>query len=160
MITKMLIVALCILAGTMTGLIFSKKLKNRANYYKSAAAFVDTLITEVSFKKSTIKKIMNDFLVSNNSAFNNDINEYLSCADKNSLILKKGVLNESECYEMKKFFQSLGQSDAQTQITELENYKKLFGKFYSEAEEKMKKNGGMYIKLGFFAGLALGIILL
>ncbi len=160
MLNKLLITALCIVAGTMVGLIFSNRLKKRADFFKSVDLFIDTLVSEVSFRKSSIKKIMSDFINANNSLFNNNLNEYVSCQDISSLKLSRGVVNEIELSDIRKFFVSLGRSDTSTQLTELMNYKSKYSQIFKDADEKRKKFGAMYIKLGFFLGIMLGIVLL
>ncbi len=160
MITKFLIVALCMVAGTMTGVMFSKKLVKRAEYFEKMLNLVNAIISEVKFRKSATKTILSEFCKSDGSLLSEHLRTYIECEDFSSFALSKNFLNEEEKREIERLFLSLGTSDSQTQIFELENYKLKISDMLKAADEKKKKFGGLYIKLGFFAGLALGIIIL
>ncbi len=160
MITKFLIVALCMVAGTMTGAVFSKKLVKRAEYFENLLDLVNAIISEVKFRKSTTKTILSEFCGSDGSLLSEHLKTYIDCEDFSSFRLSKSFLSKEEAAEIEKLFLSLGTSDSKTQIFELENYKLKILNMRETANEKKKKLGGLYIKLGFFAGLTLGIIIL
>ena len=159
MVTKFLIVTLCMVAGTMTGAVFSKKLSKRAEYFESLLRLVNVIISEVKFRKSSTKKILSDFCETDNSYLKENLKEYINCEDFSTLKLSKNILNNEEIHNVKSLLLSLGTTDGNTQIFELENYKLKISDTYKTAEEKKKKLGGLYIKLGFFAGHTLGIII-
>lgn len=160
MITKFLIVALCIVAGTMTGTVFSKKLGKRSEYLESLLNLINVIISEIKFRKSVTKNILSEFCSADSSLLTNHLNEYINCEDYSGFELSKSILSKEETEEVKKLLLSLGTADSKTQIFELENYKLKFTDMYKTADEKKKKFGGLYIKLGFFAGLTLGVIIL
>ena len=160
MITKFLIVSLCILSGTMTGVIFSKKLTKRSEYFASLLRLINIIISEMKFRKSTTKKILSEFYERDTSPLKEHLKEYIECDDLSELKLSKNVLTTEESADVKTLLLSLGTADSNTQIFELENRKLQIAEKSKNADDKRKKFGSMYIKLGFFAGLTLGIIIL
>ena len=160
MTTKLLMVALSMVAGTMGGLILSKRLSRRAEYFDALLNLNNLIISEVKFRKSTTKAILSEFVKTSNSPLNSTLNEYILCGDISKLTISKGVLTKAEAAEIKKFLLSLGTADSVTQIFELENYKVKFIQMKEAAFEKRKKYGGMYVKLGFLLGIAIGIIII
>jgi len=144
--------------GAMAGLYFSKRLTKRANYFDSLMELLNLFMSEMKFKKTTTKQVLAEFQDRGKTPLNININEYIDCNDFSSLKLSKGILTDSERNEVKKFFLSLGTSDSHTQIFELENFRERFSQMQNQAQEKRKKYGSMSIKLGFLAGLAVGII--
>ena len=160
MITKFLIVALCIVTGTMTGAVFSKKLGLRSEYFENLLNLINIIMSEVKFRKSSTKKILSEFCETNSSSLTLHLEDYIKCDDFSKLKLSKSVLSKEETEEVKKLLLSLGTADSKTQIFELENDKLKFTDMFKTADEKKKRLGGLYIKLGFFAGLTLGIIIL
>lgn len=160
MVTKFLIVSLCITAGTMTGAVFSKRLKSRACYFDELLGLVNRIMAEVKFRKNTTKSILTEFCKECTSPLVGHLTEYLNCTDYSALKLSKSILTNDETEEVRKLLLSLGTSDSTTQLFELENSRLKVSQMLVTAEEKRKKLGGTYIKLGFFAGLTLGIIIL
>ena len=61
---------------------------------------------------------------------------------------------------MEDFFCSLGSTDSETQIFQLENHKRRFNEIYSDESEKFKKSGSMGLKLSVLLGIAAGILIL
>ncbi|MCL2847940.1 MAG: stage III sporulation protein AB [Firmicutes bacterium] len=159
-ITRFLIVASLSAAGAMGGLYFSKRLKTRASYYEALVDFINHTLTQVKFRKDPIKKIMQSFIDLGETPLNKNLLEYIAVDTPNSLSLSRGVLKTGEIEEIKQFLVSIGTLDSQTQIFELEAYKEKFNHILVVANEKKRIFGGMYVKLGFFAGLALGIIVI
>lgn len=160
MITKLLIIFLCITAATMVGFSLSKKCKQREKYFEEILLLINTLICDMKFRKDSLKILLSGFCAEKNNKLKVNILEYIDYIDsKKELNLSKGNLSVSEFENIKTFFTCLGTSDADTQIYELENYKQRFSDYYTLAKEKNTKYGGLYIKLGFLIGLAIGIIL-
>ena len=96
----------------------------------------------------------------NESPFSKNLAEFADAPDPKTVRLTKGVLKQAEIPEVQGFLSSLGSLDSDTQIFELEVYKEKFSAASAAAAEKSDKLSAMYIKLGFFLGLALGIVLL
>lgn len=160
MTTILLIISLCAFCGTMVGLFFGNRLVKKDEYFKSLLALTNKILTEVKFRQNTIKSIFKEFSENNKTQLNIHINDFLNCTNYSNLNLTKRIILEKELIEVKNFFLSLGTVDSQTQIFELENYKNIFTEFSAEATKNRKQKASMYVKLGFFAGLALGLIII
>lgn len=160
MATKILILSLACFSGTIIGFYFAKRLKDRANYYASLSELINFISSEVSFRRNAIANIMNSFLSTNHSPLGKNINEYVASLESGNLVLSQGVLKKTELQEVHLFFSGLGSLDSFTQINELNLQSIKFNDKKVITQNNYKQHYSMYIKLGFFAGLALGIILL
>lgn len=158
--TKLLLVSVATAAGTMTGLFFSKRLKARSEYYKALIAFMNYILAEVKFRRNPVKAIIRDFMNLGETPLSKNLSEYLETDDPKDLKLTKGYLKSAETFEIRKFLSALGSVDAETQSFELEAEKERFSGVAAAAALHREKYSSMYIKLGFFAGLALGVLLL
>ena len=114
----------------------------------------------MKFRKNPLKIIVRDFMAAGETPLSNNLSEYAAAADPTAATLSHGALKRAESAEVQKFLSSLGSLDSDTQVFELEAYALKFAGAESDASEKNKKFSAMYIKLGFFAGLALGILIL
>jgi len=156
----MLIAAASSCAGAMGGLYFSKRVKARAAYYEALVGFINQIISEIKFRKNPIKIIAEEYMKMKVSALNTHLTEYVQSPNPTSLQLSRGVLKPNELERVRLFLESLGTLDSETQILELEAHKEKFSLEAKKTLEHQQKFSGMYVKLGFFAGLALGIIIL
>jgi len=146
--------------GAVVGLYFSKRLQRRAAYFDALMDLINLFLSEMKFKKTTTKQVLTEFRDRAKTPLNTNLTEYIDCTDFSNLKLSKGGLTISERAEVNKFLLSLGTSDSHTQIFELENFKEKFSQMQNIAQEKRKKYAPMCIKLGFLAGLAIGIIII
>ena len=160
MINRFLIIAISMALGAVVGLYFSKRLTRRAAYFDALMDLVNLFLSEMKFRKTTTKQVVAEFRDNSKTPLNTNLTEYINCTDFSNLKLSKGLLTENERIDVKKFLLSLGTSDSHTQIFELENFKDRFLQMQNTAQEKRKKYASLYIKLGFLAGLALGIIII
>jgi len=160
MITRFLLAAAASALGAMVGLYFSKRLKQKANYYGALIDFINHTLTQIKFRKDPIKKIMHDFVSFADTPLNKNLQEYIEAAAPENLHLSRGILKKAELAEVKQFLLSLGTLDSTTQIFELEAYKEKFASTKTHFGDKRKTYSSMYVKLGFLAGLAVGIIII
>jgi len=158
--TRLLIVASLSCSGAMVGLFFSKRLKQRAAYYGALVDFITHLQAQVRFRKDPIKSIAAGFVALSETPFNKNLLEYTAGVDPKALTLSRGVLKPHELLKVQAFLSSLGTLDSDTQLFELEAHKARFSSLATLASSKKKANSSMYIKLGFMAGLALGVIIM
>lgn len=160
MATNILILSLACFSGTIVGFYFAKRLKDKANYYASLSELINFISSEVAFRRNAITSIMYSFLSTNKSPLVKNINEYIASFDSGNLVLSQGALKKTELEEVRLFFAALGSLDSFTQINELNLQSIKFNDKKVITQNNYKQHYSMYIKLGFFAGLALGIILL
>jgi len=161
MITRLLISAASSVAGSFVGLFFSKRVKKKAAYYDALLDFIAHITSEVKFRKNSVRQICNNFLAtSSDTPFNKNLLEFSEASNPFEIVLSRGVLKKSELVEVRQFLASIGTLDSETQIMELELAKEKFSTLSKKNNETKHKFSSMYVKLGFLAGLALGIILL
>ena len=160
LITRLFIAAVSSVAGSLGGLFFSKRLKARAEYYDALIRFINHILSEVRFRKNPIKAIVQDFMNIGETPLTKNLSEYSSAADPKNPALSRGVLKPAEAGEIKLFLSSLGTLDSETQVFELDAYKEKFSLHARKTADRREKFSSMYVKLGFFAGLAAGILIL
>lgn len=162
MITKFCIICLSVVSCSMLGLLLNKNSQRRVKYFENFNALILTLISEIKFRQESLKNILSNFNQNNSSDLSVNISEYLDflSGEKKELVLSKNKLTPKELEEVRNFFISLGTSDSDTQLFELDNFKQKFDLIYGEVSGKHKKNGGLYLKLSFLIGLSIGIIII
>ena len=159
-ITRFLITAILSCAGAFVGVFFSNRFKTKASYYVALVDFINHTLAQVKFRKDPIKSIMLSFMALGETPLNKNLQEYIDADTPLSLTLTRGILKKHELEEVRQFLISLGTLDSSTQIFELEAYKEKFTHILVATKEKKQVFAPLCIKLGFFAGLALGIIII
>lgn len=158
MITKCCIVCLCMTASAMLGLAHTKAKRARVRYFASCVRLAETLIAEISFRRATLTEVLRAFCESDASELRRHVEAF--CASPYEPFTPAGkLLKADEKRLMTSFFSSLGTSDAQTQIFELENFKQRFCELYEKEDENFKRTGSVGLKLSILLGLAVGILI-
>lgn len=130
-------------------------------YYDSLLAFVRTMQSQVSFRRDSLLCVVQKSCESCDGLMRTQLNEfaaYLSGGDAPKL--SRGSLKADEYDKVCEFFMGLGGSDGDTQLMELSGYRGEFDAMLTRQKERHGKYGGLYIKLGFLAGLAAGIMII
>ena len=159
-ITRLLIAAASSCAGAFIGLFFSKRIKKRAAYYEGLIDFIGFVSGEIKFRKNSVKQICSDFLSQKQTPFSKNLSEFASSDIPHNMVLSKGVLKKTELEQVRLFLLSLGTLDSETQTLDLELQKEKFASIYEKKAKSKTQYSSMFVKLGFLAGLALGIIIL
>lgn len=162
MITKLCIICLCVVGCSMVGLKFNKDSAERVRYYENLLLLINNIISTVQFRQESLKSVLLQFTENNKSTLNTTIQEFLKHLDDNAVEFKpsKLKLKPDEMAQISDFFCSLGHSDSETQLFELNAYKNRFEEKKAFYAEKHKKFGGLFLKLSFMLGLALGILII
>ena len=133
-----------------------KKLKNALNIFKTKISYTYETIGEI------FKEISKLEYQDNENVFINTINlldkNGLGNAWENALINTKTYLNEEDKEVLKMLGKTLGRTDKDGQISEIELVSNFLNKQISSAEEVRSKNEKMYKTLGITIGLTLVII--
>ena len=161
MITKLCIICLCIAACSLVGLKLYKDSVNRVKYFEGVLSLINTLISEIQFRRQNLKSILRDFCDNNKTPFVVHVKEFLTHLETNEEFKPSKLhLKNEETEEVKHFFSSLGTSDSDTQLVVLDTYKVKFEELRKHYADRHKKYGSLYLKLSFLLGLALGIVIL
>ena len=159
MITGFLILSLCTAASTLFGLARYKKKKNRVAYYSACVRLTERLIAEVSFRRDNLFALLKEFTAEESGELGEQINAFLA-APYAPFTPPGTLLTKADKQLLCAFLASLGQSDAKTQIFELNAYQKRFEEKCAVEREAFKKSAGVELKLFFLCGLAVGILIL
>lgn len=147
------------LAGVMGGVFFSNKTRAREIYFEEMLGLTERLISDISFLQCKVEKILESCQFKS-LHLNKNIIEYLRFTAGGEFVFSAGVLSKREVALVKDFFDRLGILDLNTQINELEARREVFRGLHVSAAARNKNYGKAYIKLGFLAGLLIGILLL
>lgn len=125
--------------------------RERVRLFNDLIYLCGVLSRNISFKKTTIEKIINDNLKSMGQCF--------------KLVLKKKeytykILTREKADYIIGFFDSLGRGDVGYEVDSINYYKKEFEEMGVIAKEDLQKKGVLYFKLLIGLGLIICIILL
>ena len=153
---RILLGILLLIICTYIGYIKSNKYYLRRVFYDDFIRFNDKLKQEVAFKQGTIKDLLD------NEQTETDFIKYLkaSFVQKQNLALDINYLNEFEVKHYKEYVSKIGSGDKSLQMDFLQGVNEDLVKKQKQTvldEEKYKK---LYVKLGFFIGLILLILVL
>ncbi|MBR2970567.1 MAG: hypothetical protein IKC48_02080 [Clostridia bacterium] len=153
-----LIVALSALCGLMIGIALTKRQREREAYYREFSGLCAHIISNISYRADKIADVVSG-IEWQSSALQKNVEEYKAYVSGGELSLSQGVLTKAELAAVKEFFVRLGRYDGETQLAELKQRQNELALCYKEIKDKNDKQGNMYVKLGFLAGLLLGILL-
>lgn len=145
----------CIFVGYM----FSKKYRQRANFFSALVMLCQKFDVEINFSRERLKNIFENIDEKQKSRLCGLVDNFISFIEQeNPLekeILFKGIsfLKEEEKDVIFMFFKTLGRSDVDSQSKEAKNYQSRFENLSSLASGENKKYGSLSIKLGLIAGL-------
>lgn len=157
--SSVLIVALSALCGLMLGLSLTKRQREREAYYRDFSGLCAHIISNISYRADKITDVVGA-IDTQSSALQKNVDEFKAYVRGGELSLSQGVLTKAELAAVKEFFVRLGRYDGETQLADLRQRQNELMLRYKEIKEKNDKQGNMYVKLGFLAGLLLGILLI
>jgi stage III sporulation protein AB len=162
------LLSIIIIAGTTyIGIGLNNYYLQRERFFSEAQLFCGRLINDINFSHNVLKIIIEDCINNYKSFLRVCLSRYLkklrdygeiSVAALKDCIQNK-ILKEDEFEIVLQLLCCLGKSDAEGQIKDITGFKNALNAYLSAAESDRKKYGGLYAKLGFFAGLTLSIIL-
>ena len=139
MSVKILIVFICTAVGTAAGYF----VRNRSSRRDAAAS----VLGAAAIDSAQLKKNVAEYIAYTGGK-----------ADKPTL--SRGFLSAGTYARVCELFYSLGKSDGNSQLDELEMFLKTFGDMRAAAETKCKKQGAVAVKLGFLLGLGVVVLTL
>ena len=137
------------------GVIISKNYEKKRKFFEELDNFNKKLEVEVSYKKSSIIDIINEYngqikiLLKTKFIDNQKI-------DKNKI----DFLKENEIEFLNEYFNSIGISESESQIKVINANSKIIQEYRTKAKINEEKLKPLCVKLGFFAGLILFILFL
>lgn len=142
---------------SLLGFQISKIYSNKENFYSELNNFITFLIGEISFLKTDLVKITEEYK-SSHQIFNKFLENLKNILLFESEFKNIDILNEIENIELKNFVTNLGKNDSATECDKLKNFLESFKTKLDETREQNKKYGTMIKKLGVLGGFLLCII--
>ncbi len=143
-----------VLLSTVLGSLYASKFKKKRDYFVSLENFAVYLKREISFSASPLKTVVGSFRTDNE-----ELAPLLNSVTEGEAVFPE-YITEDERGIIGRFFEKLGKSDRTNEI-------ELTSAFVEEIKRKKEEESGRYkrvaalsVKLGFFFGLAVFIILL
>ena len=161
---KILIIVLFCSIAIYIGYYFSKKYKQRLQFFQSIVLLCQKFDVEINFSRERMKNIfLNLDEKHQKKLFGVDKNflaflDQESALDKITLFKNITFLKEEEKDILLMFFKSLGRSDLDSQSKEIKNFTSRFDNLTKSAEQDNKKYGALSIKLGIVASLFIIIL--
>lgn len=156
---KIAIIILLCCAAIYLGFIFSKKYKNRLNFFQAMVMLCQKFDVEINYSKERIKNIINNLDDKHKAKLSGLDQNFLSFLNQEDALTKDllfkniSFLKEDEKDLIFMFFKSLGRSDLDSQSKEIKNHLTRFESIFKTTETEYKKYGSLSIKLGIIASL-------
>lgn len=159
--TKLLLVFVFAAIGTAAGFTVMRAYRRDLSYLSGVCAMIDELKRNISYRKDGAADILRGYR-SDSERLNVNVGEYLKYVSEKdgTLGISKGFLSAPVHKAVSEFFASLGRSDGESQLKELDAYGTSFAKLRDAAKEKSEKYGALAVKLGFLFGLGVGVLFL
>ena len=148
---KIILLIVLGLAFVYLGLQIKKYYTNRNNFYISMLKFINILAGEISFLKSDLPSVIK----SNN--FGSDVDKVLNNYIHDNKIAV-GYLSDGENKEVANFLDSIGKSDVNGELNNINYYRTSFEVKSAQCMQDVKVKSNMYFKLISLCGLVLCII--
>lgn len=150
----MLIGVMGVIFCTIIGKILSEKYIKRKNFYCDFYNFNQKMKSEISFKQSSIKSIIEKL---NNQTFRAYLNQTVILGDDD---LSVSFLNNEENDFLKEYVNNIGIFDKDSQLLYLNSVDSQIKTLYKNSFDEEKKYRKLYVKLGFLFGLIFLVIVL
>lgn len=161
MSNKLLFVFACAAVGTFFGYTVLTSYRKNYLYLDGICGLIDELKRNLSYKKDAVIRVLVDMNVQSAQLMKN-IDEYVRSIGNADGVYKlsRGFLPKATYDRVCELFSALGVSDESGQQSQLSAFSESFSALRSDADAKLKKQGGAAVKLGFLCGLGMGILLL
>ncbi len=149
---------------TLCGRIFAKKYRQRKDFFKQLKEFNERFLNEISYYRRPLKEFFEAYTY--RGEFQMLLREYFLSLDepsaKRTLFAEQetcSLLTEEEKRVVEDYFLMLGKGDSASQKGYFSSVSGTLSKLQSESEERAKRYGDLYVKLGFLCGLLILILI-
>ncbi len=150
--------------GSFCGYFLAKKYRLRRDFFKQLWEFNERFLSEISYYRRPIQEFI--AVYSYHGEFNELLKDYFTDFDERApdeRILaettKYDFLTAEEIRSVEDYFLMLGKGDSSSQNAYFSSVKSALADMKSQAEEKAKKYGDLYVKIGFLCGLFILILI-
>ena len=151
---KVLLIVGILTTSVCVGVVINNYFSMRVKIYKSIISIIQAVKSEIQFLKTDKISLLKNQDAAN-SLVKEFIDDYISLGEGNITCLKP---NENS--EINRLFDSIGKSDVNGEINNLQYYESLILKNYHDSEDKFVKYGSFSIKMAILFGALIVIILI
>lgn len=156
---KIILSVLAIVVCTFVGYKMSEKYSLRSEFFNDFYRFNREMINQLTYFKRRIPEIISNFSCKNQfSILLDEYREYIN--GKNLCLDKFWYLSLEEKELITAYFVLLGKSDATSQLNNLNSYNEKLKNLTTDTVNEEKKYKKLYVKLGFFAGLSVFVLII
>lgn len=156
---KIILSVLAIVVCTFVGYKMSEKYSLRSEFFNDFYRFNREMINQLTYFKRRIPEIISNFSCKNQfSILLDEYKEYIN--GKNLCLDKFWYLSLEEKELITAYFVLLGKSDATSQLNNLNSYNEKLKNLTTDTVNEEKKYKKLYVKLGFFAGLSVFVLII
>ena len=161
---KLLILGLFACFTTYIGYSFSKKYRQRSQFFQAMVMLCQKFDVEINYSRERVKNIFLSLDEKHKKKLFNIDKNYISFLEQESELNKENLfsglsfLKEDEKDILFVFFKGLGRSDLDSQSKEVKNFQSRFDSLAQNTSAENKKYGSLSIKLGLIAGLFLIVL--
>lgn len=152
---KTIVVILTFGLSILISYLLSLKHVKLHNFYLDFFTFNNCYENQLSYSKNTLPSIIENF---NNR--DSDFIELLRRYMDNREVVNLSYLKDEDYLLINEYVSTLGKTDEYSQKQFIQNYKGIISKNLENSEVSKKRYCALYIKLGFFIGLTLVILIL
>lgn len=164
-ILRLIAGGLLALCSSYIGLVIKRRYADREKFYSSLCQFLDSAVSELSFRKTPVPQIADNFCSGRKGEFEKFIKEYVALAKEGKSYeqmlekLQPQHIKPDEKKEILTFLCTLGKTSLDDQLKNVNRAQAIFSQKRDELAKENKKLGGMYFKLCVLLGLAIIIFL-
>ena len=151
---------LCSALGLVVGNFVCKRYRQKRVYYEEILNLICRIESDLSFVQSKISDLFSSLDDVRCEELKVHCQEFKKVVSGEDSELTRFNFSSDEYSEISSFFSSLGTSDLSTQLSQLKYYKDKFTVRFENSKNCEKSKGKPSVKLGFFMGLAVGIVIL
>lgn len=151
---KYVICVLLVAFSTYLGYFLSEKYRRRKKFMAQLYSFNERFISELNYARRPLKEFFAEY------EYKGDFLALLnSYADKN-FNCAFTFLSSDDVNYVNGYFSRLGKGDAYEQSGYFTAQRERLSALRADSENDEKKYGGLYVKLGFLAGLAVAVVII
>ena len=161
---KILLLVFAVIATTYIGYSFSRKYKQRADFFGAIVMLCQKFNLEINYSRERVKNILKNLDDKHKKKLYGVDKNYILYLEQQEELTKDLLcknfkyLKEDERDLLLMFFKSLGRSDVESQSKEINNFQERFDNLTKTAVADNKKYGSLSLKLGFIAGLFIVVL--
>ena len=156
------IFSICVFIGYAVSLKYTK----RKRFFASMISLADKLSLEINFSRERLKVLVENVDKSTHINLLGIDQKFVDFLDRKidltqqALFDKNDMLKNEEKDTILLFFKTLGRSDVENQIKEIQGFSEKFKEMKKQCDLEQKKYGSLSFKLGIIAGLFFIVIMI